>query len=305
LNGGRLWVLQAGLHRRRSLPVQRAYLKAELCDWHEAEPDAAQVLDIMRHHPGVVPPWNLQGLPSTAADRLLCAQQWSRLQTSGQLVRLARRPPTTSRKIRLGYFSADFREHPVGYAIAETIEHHDRNQFETFAYSCGPDDGSGLRRRFETAFDCFRDLRTAGNEVAAQQIHDDRIDILIDLTTHTRYARPRIPAARPAPIQVNYLGFVGTTGANWIDYILVDDFVVPPEQAPFFSEKLVHLAGCWWPATIRWEFKGTPPTRSACGLPKDGFVFSCFNTNHKITAVRPANGASSRIASSVPRGSRF
>jgi protein O-GlcNAc transferase len=265
--------------------VQRAHLKAELCDWHDAEAEGARVLEIMRQFPGVVSPWTLQGQPSTPSDQLLCAQQWSRrlAATSGPVFGQHPRASASSGKIRLGYLSADFRDHPVGYAVAETIERHDRSRFEVIGYSHGPDDGSELRRRFEAGFDRFLDLRALGDREAAAQIHSDRIDILIDLTGYTSQARPRILAVRPAPIQVNCLGFLGTMGADFIDYIIVDRFIAPASQQPFYSEKLVHLAGCWWPAEIEWEVAQQTRSRSAYGLPQDGFVFCCFNTSYKIT----------------------
>jgi protein O-GlcNAc transferase len=265
--------------------VQRAHLKAELCDWRDAEAEGAQVPEIMRRSPGVVSPWNLQGQPSTSSDQLLCAQQWSRrlAATVGPVFGHHHRAHASPSKIRLGYLSADFRDHPVGYAVAETIERHDRTRFEVIGYSYGPDDGSELRRRFEAGFDRFVDLRALGDSDAATRIRSDRIDILIDLTGYTSQARSRIPAARPAPIQVNCLGFLGTMGADFIDYIIVDRFIAPASQQPFYSEKLVHLAGCWWPAEIEWEVAHQTRSRGAYGLPQDGFVYCCFNTSFKIT----------------------
>ena len=123
----------------------------------------------------------------------------------------------------------------------------------SLGYSYGPDDGSALRRRLETAFDRFIDLHAIGNDEAAQQINTDAVDVLIDLTGYTRLGRPRILVSRPAPIQVNFLGFLGTMGAEFIDYIIVDPFIAPSSQQQFYSEKLVHLTGGWWPAEIRWE----------------------------------------------------
>jgi predicted O-linked N-acetylglucosamine transferase (SPINDLY family) len=262
--------------------VQVALLNAELCDWRQREAEEAQVLNLMRRHPGLVPPFNLQAQQSTPAEQLLCAQQWSNRIAQGQSAAFTHDRSSSPRKIRLGYLSADFRDHPVAYAIAETIERHDRTRFEVLGYSYGPDDGSALRRRIEGAFDRFNDLQAAGNDAAARQISTDGVHVLVDLTGYTRLARPQILVSRPAPIQVNFLGFLGTMGAGFIDYIIVDPFIAPSSQQAFYSEKLVHLAGGWWPAEIPWEIAEDARRRADYGLPEDAFVFCCFNSSYKI-----------------------
>lgn len=263
--------------------VQVANLNGELCDWGNREAEEAQVLDLMRRYPGLVPPFNLQAQQSTPAEQLLCAQLWSKRIAQGQSPSFIHDRSCSPRRIRLGYLSADFRDHPVAYAIAETIERHDRTRFEVLGYSYGPDDCSALRRRFETAFDRFIDLDGVGNDEAARQINTDAVDVLIDLTGYTRLGRPRILVSRPAPIQVNFLGFLGTMGAEFIDYIVVDAFIAPSSQQQFYSEKIVHLTGGWWPAEISWEIAEEARTRSTYGLPEEAFVFCCFNTSYKIT----------------------
>ncbi|HYW41926.1 MAG TPA: tetratricopeptide repeat protein, partial [Bryobacteraceae bacterium] len=263
--------------------VQVADLNGELCDWRHREAEAAQVLDLMRRRPGLVPPQNLQAQQSTPAEQLLCAQQWSKKIAQGRSPGFTYDRSCPPPRIRLGYLSADFRDHPVAWAITETIERHDRTRFEVFGYSYGPDDRSALRRRLETAFDRFVDLHAAGNDEAARHINTDAVDVLIDLTGYTRLGRPRILVSRPAPIQVGFLGFLGTMGAEFIDYIIVDPFIAPSSQQRFCSEKFVHLAGGCWPAEIRWEIGAEAGKRSAYGLPEDAFVFCCFNTSYKIT----------------------
>jgi protein O-GlcNAc transferase len=263
--------------------IQVAQLNGELCDWRHREAETAQVLDLMRRHPGLVPPFNLQAQQSTPVEQLLCAQQWSNRIAQGQSPSFTHDRSSSPRRIRLGYLSADFRDHPVAYAIAETIERHDRTRFEVVGYSYGPDDRSALRRRLETAFDRFIDLHAVGNDEAARQINIDGVHVLVDLTGYTRLGRPRILVSRPAPIQVSFLGFLGTMGAEFIDYIIVDQFIAPSSQQPCYSEKLVHLTGGWWPAEIRWQIAEEARTRTTYGLPEEAFVFCCFNTSYKIT----------------------
>jgi predicted O-linked N-acetylglucosamine transferase (SPINDLY family) len=127
------------------------------------------------------------------------------------------------------------------------------------------------------------DLKKASFVDAARRIAEDEVDILVDLKGHTQHARTHILALRPAPIQVNYLGYPGTMAAPFMDYILVDDFVVPADQQPFFTEKLVHLPGCYQVNDSKRPIAATTPTRAECGLPEAGFVFCCFNSCFKIS----------------------
>jgi len=221
--------------------------------------------------------------PTTAAQQLQCARAWAQrcLESAGQAV-----PPRPRRgpgRIKLGYLSADFRMHPVAQLIVQVLEQHERNSFTVLGYSFGPDDRSPMRQRMRKAVDCFVDLAEASYLEAAQRIAADEVDILVDLTGYTQCARTQILALRPAPIQVNYLGYTATMGAPFIDYILVDDFIVPAEQQPFYLEQIVHLPGCYQVSDNQRPISQNLPARSACGLPEAGFVFCCFNHNYKIT----------------------
>ena len=186
-------------------------------------------------------------------------------------------------KIRLAYLSGDYREHPVAYLIAELFELHDRSRFELVAISFGPDDRSPMRQRMERAFDRFIDVRQMSDLETAQLMRDLEIDIAIDLAGYTQHCRSQILAYRPAPIQVNYLGYPGTMGADFIDYILVDPFIVPPDQQPYFAEQLVHLPDCYQVNDSQRAIAARTPSRQDCGLPAEGFVFCSFNNSYKIT----------------------
>src|SRR5262249_11438176 len=148
---------------------------------------------------------------------------------------LPTQPPRPGERLRIGYFSAKFHMHPGASLIAGLIEHHDRRRFEIIGYGFDEDDGSALRRRLVCAFDRFVDIDEMPDRDAAQLIHDGAIDILVDLHGWTPDCRAKILAYRPAPIQVNYLGYPGTMGAQFIDYIIVDRVVVPPDQRQYFS----------------------------------------------------------------------
>lgn len=183
-------------------------------------------------------------------------------------------------KIHVGYFSADFRNHPVAYLMAEIFELHDRDRFQVTAYSYGPNDVGEMRKRLEKAFDHFVDIRDLTHENAARKIYEDHVDILVDLTGYTQHTRSGILALRPAPVQVGYLGYLGTMGADFMDYIIADPFLIPPEHKKYYSEKVAYLPS--YQANDRRCAIAETPTRTACGLPEEGVVFCCFNQTYKI-----------------------
>jgi protein O-GlcNAc transferase len=261
--------------------AQLAYQRRRACDWTNDTADQQKLLDLVRGG-ARVPPFFLLATAAGPAGQLACARRW--VEPFGRVAPPAYMPSPARQddRIRLGYLSADFHQHATAYLTAELFERHDRARFEVVAYSYGPDDGSPMRRRLERAFDRFVDIRPLSHAQAAQRIHADGIDILIDLKGHTLGARTAIMAARPAPVQVNYLGYPGTMGADFIDYIVVDPTVVPPDQQPYFSEKLVTLPGCYQPNDSRRDTAAVPSRRD-CGLPPEGFVFCCFNGSWKIT----------------------
>lgn len=185
-------------------------------------------------------------------------------------------------KLRIGYVSADFREHPVAHLTAELFELHDRSRFEVYAYATGPEEASDLRNRLVAGFDRFTDLRGRSMRAGAELIAGDGIDVLVDLTGYTQFNVLQILALRPAPIQVNFLGYPGTLGADYVDYILADRFILPPEHAGDYAEAPAYLPDCFMPNDRKRPI-APAPTRAACGLPEDAFVFCCFSNSWKIT----------------------
>jgi predicted O-linked N-acetylglucosamine transferase (SPINDLY family) len=166
--------------------------------------------------------------------------------------------------------------------MAQVFELHDRHRFQITAYSYGPDDGSELRKRLQRAFDHFVDIREISDLDAARQIYMDRIDILVDLTGFTDKTRSGILALRPAPRQLSYLGYIGTMGADFVDYLIADHFLVPPQHRRHYTEKMLYLPNCFQ-SNDRKRPRPPAPTRSYCGLPANAFVFCCFNQTYKIT----------------------
>jgi len=200
-------------------------------------------------------------------------------------------------RIRIAYLSADMREHAVAFQLAPVIERHDRARFQVIGISTGLSDDSAIRARLIKGFDRFHDFAALNSDEIARRLRDMEIDIAIDLGGHTGFSRLQIFAHRFAPVQASWLGYAGTTGAPFIDYLIADDVVAPHSHQPFYSEQLVHLPGSFFPATLD-RPAGTAPSRAEAGLPPDGFVFCCFNTAWKIT--RPVFDVWMRLLAAVP-----
>ena len=258
-----------------------AYLRRGVCEWEKIDELSQQLTQAVREgHPAVSPLYFLE-FSDNPADLLACARKTAAGFPSVPRPRHA--PRGSGERIRLAYLSADFRNHATGHIIAELIERHDRSRFEVTAISVGPDDGSSFHKRLEAAFDRFLDLRQKSSDDIAHRISSLGIDILVDLMGHIDGNRLEALAQRPAPIQVNYFGHPGTSGADFVDYIIVDPFIVPADQQPFFSERLVHLPDCYQPNDTKRAVAEETPKRAECGLPAEGFVFASFNTCTKIT----------------------
>jgi len=186
-------------------------------------------------------------------------------------------------KIRVGYFSMDFREHPVAHLVAELIETHDRNRFEIYGFSFGRNTGDSMRKRLEGAFDKFLEVSHLSEPNIARLARDHEIDIAIDLGGYTQDSRPAIFAHRAAPIQINYLGFPGTMGTEHLDYFIGDRVTVTDENIGHFSEKIIFLPNSFQANPSSRPIGSREPSRASYGLPESGFVFCCFNNVWKIT----------------------
>jgi len=285
---------------QRALFIQPEYYIAQslmlhklqnLCKWNGLTEQVQTLRHAVLTSPATekthIHPFHFLSLPDiTAPEQKRCAQRYAQLEflrpnyLRHKLGFEFNRPPND--KIRLGYLSSDFYDHATARLMVEIFELHDRSRFHVTAYSYCPDDGSAMRERLESAFDDFVDIRDDSDEEAARRIYSDRVDILIDLKGHTQNSRSQILALRPAPVQVNYLGYPGTMGTDFVDYIIADRFIIPPEQFEHYSEKVVWLPDCYQP-NDRSRPLPQAPARSACGLPEEGFVFCCFNQTYKIT----------------------
>jgi predicted O-linked N-acetylglucosamine transferase (SPINDLY family) len=256
--------------------IDSFFARKRMCDWAAYHEDETKVLKTAGKQP-----FALLALPSSPAQQLDCARRAAAALAVPESLMFPRAQPRPGGRVRVGYASANFGLHAG--LIAGFIEQHDRREFEIIGYSASPGDGSETCARLASAFDRFIDISKTPNRNAARLAHDDGVDILVDLDGFTRGTRTAIFAYRPAPVQVLYLGFPATTGADFIDYIIVDPFVVPADQQPFFSERLVHLQDSYYCNDDKRTIPEHTPSRAECGLPDEGFVFCCFNNPYKLT----------------------
>ncbi len=221
-------------------------------------------------------------MPLPPATRLRVARRWARDFAEPAAPALAQPGARGATSLRVGYVSSDFGTHATTSLLAEVWERHDRTRLTTHAYAIGPREASSLRTRVEAAFDRFVDCSDDSIEQTARRIAEDGIEVLIDLNGYTSHAKSEIFALKPAPVQISWLGYLGTLGADWYDYVLTDRFVCPPAQQPFFTERFLYLPDCYCPSDTRRPVASVRPDRLACGLPEQGFVFCCFNATYKI-----------------------
>lgn len=267
----------------------RSFIRTRrMCEWDDFDNRQAFARARLADPEGEpAPPFLLLSEPGlTAAEQRTCSEIWMRKRLAAaakERERLAFQfSDDACPKIRLGYLSNDFHDHATALLLVESLEAHDRSLFELHAYSYGEDDGKDMRRRLRRAFDRFSDIGALSNVEAAQAIHRDGIHILIDLKGFTQGTRTSILALRPAPLQVNYLGYPGTLGANLCDYIITDSFVTPNCSAADYAESFAYLPHSYQPHG-RESVIGRAPSRTAVGLPEGAFVFCCFNQAFKFT----------------------
>ncbi|MFN3399617.1 MAG: glycosyltransferase, partial [Ferrovibrio sp.] len=192
-------------------------------------------------------------------------------------------PPVSGRRLRVGYFSADFHRHATAFLMAGLFEQHDRSRFEIFGISFGKSYQDDMRRRLIAGMEHFIDVYGKSDAEIVALARDLELDIAIDLKGYTLNARAGIFASRVAPLQASYLGYPGTMGAGFIDYIIADGVVIPPEHDAHYTEAVVRLPGSYQVTDSRREIAARDFSRADCGLPQDGFVFCCFNNTYKIT----------------------
>ena len=259
------------------------HTKMHLCLWDDLSSMLDELQDKINNNEKVVDPFPMLGLIDDPelqrkATKIFVNENFPK---SHDLPRIALYPK--HKKIRIGYFSFDFREHPVAALTAELYELHDRKQFEIHAFSYGPDTKDKMNLRIKAGVDHFHDVRTMSHKDVAMLARSLEIDIAVDLGGYTQNARTGIFAMSAAPIQVNYLGYAGTMAANYMDYLIADRTLIPEEKQHHYSEKIAYLPNSFMVNDTKKNLSNRLFTRAEVGLPANGFVFCCFNNHYKIT----------------------
>lgn len=274
------------------------YERMHICDWQDFEPLRARMVEAVRAGKRACKSLAFMSASDSAAEHQQAARIFASHYCPPRANPLWQGQRYRHDRIRLAYVSPDLREHPVGHLMAGVLERHDKTRFETIAISLGVDDGSRLRARMRSAFDHFIDASQMGTEQIARLMREMEVDVAVDLGGYTSDTRTDIFAHRPAPVQVNYLGYPGTMGTPYHDYILVDPTIVPAEHQAFYDERVVYLPDTYLPTDNGVKIAERTPTRAECGLPEQGFVFCSFSHDYKISP--PVFDVWMRLLAQVP-----
>jgi protein O-GlcNAc transferase len=259
------------------------HARMQSCDWSAWTRESALLHDEVEREKPCVTPFPFLALSDSPAHQLLCAGTYVQDKCPPSPTPLWRGERYGHDRIRVAYVSADFREHATAYLIADLLERHDKDRFEIVAVSMGGGDApSPMRKRIEGAVERLVDIDRMGDNEAACLIRDMEVDIAVDLMGFTQGGRPEILARRPAPVQVSYLAYPGTMGAEYVDYLIADRFVIPEEQRAHYGEKIAFLPDAYQANDSKRTGSYRVPSRGEAGLPQDGFVFCCFNQSFKI-----------------------
>lgn len=267
--------------------VVESYEKRHLFDWRDLDADVEAIAGMIAAAPAdqaqATTSFALLSLPLEPALQTRAAAMDARSQALGvvPLPPCAPRPRPAGAPLHVGWLSSDFRDHPVAQLLVEVLERWPRGAVRHTLYSHAVDDGSAIRARLVAAADSVVDLNDTSDRHAAERIRADGVDVLVDLQGHTRGQRLTIVAHRPAPVQATYLGFPGSTGAPYVDYLIGDPYVTPLDLAHLYTEKLAQLPLCFQP-NGRWRAPPRPMARADAGLPDDAFVMCAFNHTYKI-----------------------
>lgn len=258
--------------------------RRRLCLWDDIDALSARLLAALEHGQAESLPFDVLAEPSSAAQQVMCAKR-----QAAHIKRLAERQPlerrslpvSASARLKVGFISHGFGPHATSVLAAGLFEALRNSSLEVHLFSTREDGESAMRRRLADAAHTFHDLPGLAQREVAARIQAEEIELLLDLDGYSRVRLPEVCAYRPAPLQVNWLAYPGTFGADYIDYIIADRFVLPPSMQPHFAEKAAYLPRCYQCSDVSRAIV-PPPSRQACGLPPTGVVYACFNTSFKL-----------------------
>ena len=259
------------------------HTKMRVCDWSNYTIEVDSLLrDLTQGGAKCVPPFAILSISDSLLIQRRTAEIWVSAKHPSQDASCPIRERHPDDRIRIGYYSADFYEHATAYLIAEIFELHNKARFDVIAFHFGPSTGDQMQRRIQAAVDSFYDVSHQSDYEIAQLSRELGVEIAIDLKGFTQNQRAGIFANRAAPVQVNFLGYPGTMGAEYIDYIIADSELIPEESRQYYTEDIIYLTGSYQPNDRQRPISADVPTRSQLGLPEAGFVYCCFNNNFKI-----------------------
>lgn len=260
----------------------RLRAKIRICDWTDYSTELHLLTERILRGETADTPFSLLALLDSAALQKAATEHWAKTKYPSNELPLPVLKRPRGDRIRVGYFSADFYDHATMYLLAELFELHDRSRFHITAFSFGSGPGKGMLERLRASCEEFVDVADRSDQEIALLARQKEIDIAADLKGFTTNSRPGIFAARAAPLQVGYLGYPGTTGTSYIDYLIADPTIVPADSRCHYSEKILYLPDCYQINDSKRAIAERSYSREELGLPSDGFVFCCFNNSYKI-----------------------
>jgi protein O-GlcNAc transferase len=258
--------------------------QAHICDWRELKDDF-RFIEEFGVTDGLIRPFSLLSFEDVPERHLQRSVNYAKKRYPNRRVAQAARPTEKPQRLRIGYFSADFHNHATMYLMAQVFAAHDKSHFEILAFSYGPNAQDEMRQHLMSNVDVFHEVRAMSDMQVVELARSERLDIAIDLKGYTEGGRVGLFSYGLAPIQISYLGFPGSLGASFIDYIIADPIVIPEENRRFYSENIIYLPNTYQPNDNQRLIADKEFTREEMGLPDDGFVFCCFNNNYKLSPV--------------------
>lgn len=263
----------------------RLSTKMHICNWENFESECSGLKEKISKGQKVSPPFLVLPISDSLDLQKKASEIWVNAKHQEVRTKEIIFKPRAGKKIKIGYYSADYHEHATMYLMAQLFELHDKTKFEIIGFSFGPDQKDAMRARAVVAMDHFYDVCNKTDIEIAELSRELEIDIAVDLKGFTLNSRAGIFAHRAAPIQINYLGYPGTMGAEFIDFIIADKIVIPEHLKPFYTEKVLYMNNCYQVNDQRRIISSKVYTRNQMGLPESGFVYCCFNNNYKITPI--------------------
>jgi protein O-GlcNAc transferase len=258
------------------------HARLSCCDWTDFEESRERIFEGIRAGKKACGAMTIMSLTDDAALARQCIEIYAKDKYGDPLFKLWNGENYTHSRKRVAFISGDFRTHPVGYLLIEMIENFDKEKFELTGVFTGTPDGSDIWKRYRCAFDHYLDAKNIPSQELAKLLKAMEIDIAIDLSGHTEGTKLDVLSHRPAPVQITYLGFPGTLGLPFVDYLIADPRIIPPKSQHHYREKILYLPHCYLPRDTTVVPSRITPQRSDFGLPDEGFVFCSFNHDYKI-----------------------